>query len=311
LQDASSVTTSSVNWVLSKILPIAYSAIPYTQYYIDLGSPVIVKDSSSLGVAGAVTNVMVNLLSKTGTGVPTTLVGAVWTIADTTGAESSVNTPGMTSVSANVSYYTIRMYNNSSKTILLDTQTLAVVLKGSDAVTAMLTNDNITITTASDGTGGVYTGAISTLVIYKGATELSGFTYANTGTAGVVFTGIAGPTVTVTNLTTDTGYIDLIATSALTGSITKRFTLSKSKTGTTGNVGISAPVIKTAYAVSTATTLTSTGTSASGALPATGAGFVGGSSNPWATTSSSTSLTAGQYQYMTFGRDDGTTVTWD
>ena len=105
---------------------------------------------------------------------------------------------------------------------------------GSNAIMAVLTNDSHVIPTDKNGNNGNYTGASTTIIVYEGATDVSSsWTATATASSGVIGT-LSGKTYTVTNMTTDTGYVDIVVSRSGYPSITKRFNLSKSKKGEDG-----------------------------------------------------------------------------
>jgi len=108
---------------------------------------------------------------------------------------------------------------------------------GFGAVTAVLSNETHTIPTDSAGNNGNFTGSATTVTIYNGTTDDSAnWTVAATPIAGVTGS-LVGKTYTVTAMTVDTGYVDLVASRSGYASVTKRFTLAKSKAGATGASG--------------------------------------------------------------------------
>jgi hypothetical protein len=108
---------------------------------------------------------------------------------------------------------------------------------GQNAITGVLSNESQTIPTDSAGNNGNYAGATTTMFIYNGATDDSAnWTVTATPSSGVTGS-LSGKTYTVTNMTVDTGYVDLTATRSGYPSVTKRFTLTKAKQGTAGSAG--------------------------------------------------------------------------
>ena len=105
---------------------------------------------------------------------------------------------------------------------------------GKNAIMAVLTNDSHVIPTDKNGDNGNYTGASTQIIVYEGATDVSSdWTASATASSGV--TGeLEGKVYTVTNMTTDTGYVDITVSRSGYSSITKRFNLSKSKKGEDG-----------------------------------------------------------------------------
>lgn len=143
---------------------------------------------------------------------------------------------------------------------------------GANAISAVLSNDSDVIPTDSAGNNGNFTGAISTMTIFEGATDVSAsWTVAATPTN---ITGtLSGKTYTVTGFTAgqDTGYVDLTASRSGYASITRRFALSKSKQGTAGTTPTLYRLIPSANAIQknisnvyNPTTLTVTGKSQTG-----------------------------------------------
>lgn len=118
-----------------------------------------------------------------------------------------------------------------------DTFTLVRVNEGSDAVTAVLSNESHTVPTASDGSSPNLTGASCTMSVYIGSVDDStNWTY-TTSQSGV---SIAVPnirTVTITGMSADVGYVDITASKATYPSITKRFTVTRAKQGIQGPQG--------------------------------------------------------------------------
>lgn len=105
---------------------------------------------------------------------------------------------------------------------------------GRNAIMAVLTNDSHVIPTDESGENGNYIGANTTIVVYEGATDVSSsWTASATASSGVTGT-LNDKTYTVTDMATDTGYVDITVSRSGYASITKRFNLSKSKKGEDG-----------------------------------------------------------------------------
>jgi hypothetical protein len=116
-------------------------------------------------------------------------------------------------------------------TPVLDQQLIPVV---SDGVTAVLSNDAATLAANSSGTVSDYSTAVTTMYVYVGGVDDSAnwaFTASPTNVSGALSATGNKNVYTVTNLTQDTGYVDITATKLGYASVTKRFTLSKSKAG--------------------------------------------------------------------------------
>lgn len=113
---------------------------------------------------------------------------------------------------------------------------------GADAVVSFLTNEAHVVAASPEGVVGSFAGASTQMKVFKGQVDdTANWTFSRTDN-GTTST-LAGNEVTVTALPGDTGYIDIAATRAGYGSQTKRFTLSKSKTGQTGLTGTAAKLV--------------------------------------------------------------------
>lgn len=158
-----------------------------------------------------------------------------------TGNESSKTyTPSSTNVKA----IRVRMYQAGGTSVLLDEQLIPVVTDGKNgatgaaAVTAVLSNDSHNIPCNTSGTPSTYAGAVTTMSVFVGATDTStSWTYTATPTNVKGTLSNNNRTYTVTEITADTGYVDITATRSGYSSVTKRFTLAKSKQGNTGAAG--------------------------------------------------------------------------
>lgn len=118
-----------------------------------------------------------------------------------------------------------------------DKVTIVRVYEGSDAVTAVLSNESHAVPANSDGSSPNFTGASTQMSVFVGATDdSSNWTY-TTSAVGVTITGANTRSVTITGMTGDTGYVDITASKSGYSSITKRFTLAKTKQGAAGARG--------------------------------------------------------------------------
>ena len=121
---------------------------------------------------------------------------------------------------------------------------------GPSAISAVLSNDSDVIPTDSAGNNGNFTGALSTMYIYEGATDVSS-SWTVTANAVDITGTLSGKTYTVTGFAAgkDTGYVDLTASRSGYASITRRFALSKSKQGTAGTTPTLYRLIMSANAI--------------------------------------------------------------
>lgn len=111
-------------------------------------------------------------------------------------------------------------------------------VKGADGqspVVGILSNESHTISTDPNGSNGNYTDAVTTMTIYVGAVDdTANWTITATPSANT-YGGLVGNTYGVTAMIgVDSGYVDLTATKSGYPSITKRFTLAKSRAGAAG-----------------------------------------------------------------------------
>lgn len=100
-----------------------------------------------------------------------------------------------------------------------------------------LSNDSQVIPTDSKGNGGIYTNVTTTIQVFTGIEDVTeGWTKTAVASEGV--TGnLVGTTYTVTDLTKDEGYVDLNVEKG-GEKLTKRFSLSKAKSGYTPVKGV-------------------------------------------------------------------------
>lgn len=117
-----------------------------------------------------------------------------------------------------------------------DTITIAKLRDGSHSVVGVLTNESHSLPANSSGTVSTFDGAVSTLAIYEnGADITSSFTITTTPSSGVTGTQSTDKkTYTISGMTADSGYVDFTATRSGYATITKRFVLTKVKSGAAG-----------------------------------------------------------------------------
>jgi hypothetical protein len=121
---------------------------------------------------------------------------------------------------------------------------MAVVSTGSltlydanETPTAVLSNEVQGVPCNSDGSNPNLTGAVSTLTVLLGGTDITSL-YTVTATPSSGITGnLSGTTYSVTGMTVDVGYVDFSAARAGWPTLVKRFSLAKQKQGTTGPQG--------------------------------------------------------------------------
>lgn len=130
-------------------------------------------------------------------------------------------------------------------------------------MTLQLSNDMQTITADSDGNIPVFPTVMTTATVMYGTQNITNdCSYTVTKSDGVTGSwNAATHTYTVTGLTADNGWVDIKTTYLNSLSVTKRFTLSKQKTGKTGDTGKGIKgTPKSQYQVSESGTTAPTGT---------------------------------------------------
>lgn len=121
---------------------------------------------------------------------------------------------------------------------------------GFGSITAILSNETHTVPTDKDGNNGNFSGAVTTLSVFNGTTDDSA-NWTVAATPSGVTGSLAGKTYTVTALSGDTGYVDLTASRSGYASVTRRFSLSKAKTGATGSSAVVGILSNEAHTVPT------------------------------------------------------------
>jgi hypothetical protein len=119
---------------------------------------------------------------------------------------------------------------------------------GVNGLNIVLSNDSHVIPTDSAGQNGVYAGATSTVSVYQGSTDDSAnWAFSATG-SNTTFTFV-NRVITVTNLSADTGYVEVLATRSGYPNLSVRFTLSKARGGVTGQDATAYWIVSNAAAI--------------------------------------------------------------
>jgi hypothetical protein len=202
-----------------------------------------VVPTDSAGNNGNFTNVATTLTIYEGGAV-----SSGWTITQTrsnvtvTEATSSA-TATVTAISADTGSVTFTAtksgYANVVKTFTVSKSKAGTAgTPGAPAITGILNNESTSVPADNTGTVTSFTGANTTMYIFNGTTDDSAnWTVAVSGTPTGIGGSLSGKTYTVTSMTADTGFVDLIATRSGYASITKRFTVTKNKQGLKGDTG--------------------------------------------------------------------------
>lgn len=104
-------------------------------------------------------------------------------------------------------------------------------------VTASLSLDSCALPADSAGTVTSYAAAVTTMTVRVAGADTSGsWSFSRTNSAGVT-SSLSSNVLTVTELTADSGYVEITATRSGYDSITKRFALSRVKAGAAGSSG--------------------------------------------------------------------------
>ncbi|UOE58060.1 discoidin domain-containing protein [Cytobacillus oceanisediminis] len=238
----------------------------------------LVADVSAIqkSEAGDYTPNVINVTGKSqvGTGTPAnysgrfilaeTTDGTTWTTKYTSSANEAVksHTP-----STGIKAVKLQLFLAGGTTTLLDEQIVPIVsdgirgqngtngtngIDGENAIIGVLTNESHNLPANSSGTVSTYAGAASTLTIYNGATDdTANWTITQTlSNATVTASGTpANRTATVTAVSADVATVTFTASRSGYSSITKTFTLTKSKQGATGSSATSYWLISDASAI--------------------------------------------------------------
>ena len=133
----------------------------------------------------------------------------------------------------------VRAETSYAGVVYQDTTSIYKLIEGDSTSTMLLTNEAHTVPASSAGVVSSYTGASTDVQIFVGTTnDTANWTYGSLTTSAGVTASRSGNTVTISALASanDSGFVDISATkSGLT--LTKRFSISKSKAGATGDPG--------------------------------------------------------------------------
>ena len=213
-------------------------------YWLTLSEGVLKKSKAGVISPASIT---VNAYYSKGNETPVAYAGRfkIYESGSATASYSSAvneSSKSYTLSSNSVTSLKVELYSATTTpfSTLIDEQSIPVLLDGSDTVTAILSNESVTLPAASDGTVSSFTGASTTMSVFIGATDDSAnWTYARAyGAAGITSSDAAtSRTQTVNSLTVLANYIDITASKTGYPSITKRFSVSKSKDGVKGDTG--------------------------------------------------------------------------
>jgi hypothetical protein len=281
------------------------------RYYLLLNTLVLAKSSSSAAISGTHTPSSIVATGKViiGSGNPTNY-GYV-TITDNTGVESSPSQYTQTYNIANnytATSYTVKLYDTATKTNLLDSQTVPVVYtgtsgtSGTSAINLVLSNDNVSVPTASDGSSAVYTGTGTDIVVYEGSTQLTYDAGATPAQSTWKIASVNATNITAGSYATKTLQLNATALTLAAGTATLTYAVQSSAPYVVGQIvslaGFSPTQtsgtvnnINSSFTVLTCTTTQLT-FALTGSYTVTTLGTVSGSVNTTQTTAAATSMTA-------------------
>lgn len=107
-------------------------------------------------------------------------------------------------------------------------------VNGDNPIIAILSNDSHTIPSNSDGLEMNFSGANSEIKVYDGITDVTSEWVVTVNVSSELTGTLSGSIYTITNMTSESGYVDFIATKGSTV-LKKRFTLAKVRRGVTGS----------------------------------------------------------------------------
>lgn len=228
-----------------------------TSYWVIVSAPAVTLQKNNNNAYNPGT-IKVTGMSQTGNGSPGQYScrfvideskdsGANWTNKYTSVSNEATYTytPSAYNATTNaVNQIRISMYAAGGTVNLLDQQITPIVSDGVNAITAVLNNETQALAANNDGTVPSYTSAVTTMTVYVGATDdTANWTYgASPSNVTGAFSGTNHNIYSVTNLSQDTGYVDITATKG-TSTITKRFNLHKTYNSVAYNL-ISPSVIR-------------------------------------------------------------------
>jgi hypothetical protein len=226
-QSGGSWSTTVPAWVDGKYM-WTRSVITYTDTTSTTTTPVCVT-----GAKGST--------GSTGTGVSTVDVQYYLSTSSTSLVGGSWSTTAPTWVDGKYMWSkTVTTYTNGntaeSSAVCITGGKGSTGNSGSDAIIGVLSNEAQVLSADSSGNVLSYAGVNTTISIFKGTVDDSAnwtYTYSTSYVQG----SMTGRTFTVTALTQEIGYVDITATRSGYASLTKRFTLSKSKQGVKGTDG--------------------------------------------------------------------------
>ena len=209
-------------------------------YWLVVPTAAVVKSAT-----GALTpaTLAIGSMAQSGLNTPVAYAGRFKIYEDSTlkyTSSSDESSKTYTPSSSAFSTIKVELYRSGGTTSILDWEIVPQVGDGT-AVVGTLNNDTQSIPCAADGSNGNYTGAVTEMYVYIGGTDDSAnWTFSASPSSGVSGTSSGSPAnriYTVTGMSVDAGYVDIMASRSGYASVTKRFSLSKAKAGAAGQNG--------------------------------------------------------------------------
>lgn len=134
--------------------------------------------------------------------------------------------------------FKLELYADSGYSVLLDVVTIPILVDGADTLNVVLTNEAHVVPADANGNVTSYAGAETQVKAYLGAVDVTASCSItkNDNNLTTTLTGVGGatPTVTTTLVSGDAGFTDILVTYGSYPTVTKRFSVTKSKQGQTG-----------------------------------------------------------------------------
>ena len=214
-----------------------------TAYWLTVSAAAIKKNTANVFDP---TSITATAYSSVGTAVPAVYSGRFKiyesgsaTASYTSAVDESTKTY---TPSANATSVKIELYLAGGVTSKIDEQLVPIVVDGSSAVTAFLSNDSVTLNADSAGTVTSFVGAATTMYVFIGSVDDSANWRYSTTKSNVTCTEASDSRIqTISSITGSTGYVDITASRTGYTSITKRFSISKVSNGALGPTGGTGP----------------------------------------------------------------------
>lgn len=203
------------------------------------------RDNSNTFIPSTIT---FSAVYGTGASPYDTFTSGYWTVDDTTDGTNFTNsatasgaTTTYTPVGTTIKAVRARLYTDSGRTVLVDSEVIPITIDGINTINIVLSNQAIAIPTNSAGTVTTYANSSAEIYVYQGSSQL---TYDGIGSANGTFTvTTAGVNITPGSLTDSGTYATLGTASAMTADTAK---INITATGKTTN-GASFTLYTTQY----------------------------------------------------------------